>query len=115
MALKGQKLKDRNNGNAILSSTNTTIEFDTNARVNIFQFNKISGSFTTTNISIEHSIDDGSNFNFYTDSESILIEEDNHTIIIDEFLTDVIKINFLSSDGNPEFEIFYRGVRDGKN
>ena len=115
MASKGQLLKDRNNKKSILSSTNTTIEFDTNARRHVFSFKGVKGTVTDFKFSITHSIDNGNNFCYIINGDSILLNENEGIFIIEDLITDVIRINYISGTTNPEFEIFYRGVRDGKN
>jgi len=63
--MKGKKLKDRNTDNDKFSATNPVIEFETSARTHIFQFNKTSGTFTSTTFEILYSIDNGNNFNHF--------------------------------------------------
>ena len=115
MVKEGQLLKDRNDKSTILSSTNTQIEFDTNAKRHIFSFKGISGTITDFLFSITHSIDNGETFNTIDNGESILLDENECTLIIEDLLTDVMRINYISGTTNPEFEIYYRAVRDGRN
>ncbi len=115
MVRDGQLLQDRNDKQTILSSLNTEIEFNTNAKRHILSFKGISGTVTDFLFSIEHSIDDGDTFNFIDNGESILLNENEGTFIIEDLLTDVMRINYISGTTDPEFEIYYRAVRDGKN
>lgn len=115
MVRNGQLLKDKNDGAITLSQSNPTIEFDTNAKRHIFSLKAISGTVTDFQFSITHSIDNANTFNTVDGGEAITLDENNGTFIIEDLLTDIMRINWLSGTTNPEFEIFYRGVRDGKN
>lgn len=112
---KGQKVVDRNDKATVLSSSNTELEFDTNARRHIFQFKAISGTVTDFIFALKHSIDDGNNFCFVDQGDEILLDENEGIFIIEDLLTDVMKIEYISGTTDPEFEIYYRGIRDGKN
>jgi len=115
MKEKGQLIKDRGDKHTVFSENDPSLEFDTNGRTHIFQFIKKSGTYSTTTFSIEHSINNGEDFCYADNAEEVILEGDEGIFIVEDLVTDVMKFNFISSDGNPVFEIYYRGVRSGYN